>query len=155
MFLSNVLLALAWLALTGQFTPINFLMGFVLAYISLWLMPHSKKTSSYFGKVLRVLGFFFYFFWQLIGTSLRVAYFVLAPVSVLRPGVIDVPMDAETDLEVTLLANLITLTPGSLSLDVSADRRVLYVYAMHFTDEEAFRRQIKEGLERRLLEVLR
>lgn len=80
----------------------------------------------------------------------------LAPESYLCPGVIAVPLDARTDLEITLLANLITLTPGSVSLDLSPDKRVLYVHAMYIDggDIEAYRRSIKEGLERRVLELL-
>ena len=73
------------------------------------------------------------------------------------PGVIAVPLDAKTDAEITLLANLITLTPGSVSLDLSPDRSVLYVHVMYIDngDVEEARRRIKDDLERRVLEVLR
>jgi multicomponent Na+:H+ antiporter subunit E len=81
----------------------------------------------------------------------------LAPVSYVCPGVVAIPLDARTDAEITMLANLITLTPGSVSLDISDDRRFLYVHAMYIDggDVEAYRRSIKEGLERRVLELLR
>jgi multicomponent Na+:H+ antiporter subunit E len=81
----------------------------------------------------------------------------LTPVSFVRPGVIGIPLDARTDVEITLLANLITLTPGSVSLDLSEDRSVLYIHAMYIDggDVEAYRRSVKEGLERRVLELLR
>ncbi len=73
------------------------------------------------------------------------------------PGVVAIPLDARTDAEITLLANLITLTPGSVSLDLSEDRRLLYVHAMYIDggDIETYRRSVKEGLERRVLELLR
>ena len=48
-----------------------------------------------------------------------------------------------------------TLTPGSLSLDVSSDRRVLYLHVLYIDDVEALRREVKEDYERRVLEVLR
>jgi multicomponent Na+:H+ antiporter subunit E len=88
------------------------------------------------------------------GESLRAP---LTPVSYVFPGVVAIPLDARTDAEITLLANLITLTPGSVSLDISEDRRVLYVHAMYIDggDVEAYRRSVKEGLERRVLELLR
>ena len=81
----------------------------------------------------------------------------LAAESYVCPGVVAIPLDARTDAEITLLANLITLTPGSVSLDLSEDRRVLYVHAMYIDggDVEAYRRSVKEGLERRVLELLR
>jgi multicomponent Na+:H+ antiporter subunit E len=66
-----------------------------------------------------------------------------------------VPLDAESDLEITLLANLISLTPGTLSLDVSDDKKVLYVHSMYIEDKEEFIHGIKNGFERRLLELLR
>ena len=66
-----------------------------------------------------------------------------------------IPLDAETDAEITLLANLITLTPGTLSLDVSDDRRVLYIHAMYVDDVEELRRSIKDGFEKRVMELLR
>ena len=81
----------------------------------------------------------------------------LATESYVCPGVIGIPLDARTDVEIALLANLMTLTPGSVSLDLSEDRRVLYVHAMYIDggDVEAYRRSVKEGLERRVLELLR
>jgi multicomponent Na+:H+ antiporter subunit E len=81
----------------------------------------------------------------------------LAAESYVCPGVVAIPLDARTDAEIALLANLITLTPGSVTLDLSEDRRVLYVHAMYIDggDVEAYRRSVKEGLERRVLELLR
>jgi multicomponent Na+:H+ antiporter subunit E len=73
------------------------------------------------------------------------------------PGVVAIPLDAKTDIEITVLACLMTLTPGSVSLDLSQDRRTLFVHAMYIDnhDVEAYRRSVKEGLERRVLELLR
>lgn len=73
----------------------------------------------------------------------------------MKPGIVKVPLDAKSDIEITLLANLISLTPGTLSLDVSNDRKVLYVHAMYISDKEKFINDIKQGFERRLLEILR
>jgi multicomponent Na+:H+ antiporter subunit E len=64
-------------------------------------------------------------------------------------------LDARTDAEIMLVANLISLTPGTLSLDISEDRRVLYIHVMFLDDIEKTRQQIKQGLERRVLEVMR
>jgi multicomponent Na+:H+ antiporter subunit E len=155
MFLLNVLLALAWVALTGQFTPTNYLAGFALSYLMLWLAQRTVGPSTYFGRVRRVVGFFLFFLWLVTEANLRVAGQILAPRPNLRPAVIAVPLEAQSDLEVVFLANLLTLTPGSLSLDVSDDRRVLYVHLMQVDDVEQARRQIKADIERRVIEVLR
>jgi multicomponent Na+:H+ antiporter subunit E len=73
----------------------------------------------------------------------------------MRPGIVAIPLDLEGDAAITLLANLVTLTPGALSLDVSPDRTVLYVHTMYMDDAETFRREIKQGFERRVKELLR
>jgi multicomponent Na+:H+ antiporter subunit E len=81
----------------------------------------------------------------------------LAGESYVCPGVVGIPLDARTDTEIAMLANLITLTPGSVTLDLSEDRSTLYVHAMYIDggDIEAYRRSVKDGLERRVLELLR
>jgi multicomponent Na+:H+ antiporter subunit E len=155
MFLRNVLLALAWVALTGQFTPTNFIAGFILAYLIMGLTRQIMRGSNYFTKVRAVVGFVLFFIWALIVAGLRVVYRALSPRLNMRPAIIAVPLDVKTDAEITLLANLITLTPGTLSLDVSSDRNVLYIHTFNVGDVAQFRREIKEGFERRLLEVLR
>ena len=154
-FVSNLLLALAWLMLTGRFTPANLVLGLTIAYLLLWLAQPVTGRSRYFQKVWIAFGFILFVFWELTKANLRVAFEVVTLKHRMRPGVVAVPLDARTDGEITLLANLITLTPGSLSLDVSTDRRVLYVHSMYVKDVEQFRRSIKRGLERRVLELLR
>jgi multicomponent Na+:H+ antiporter subunit E len=116
---------------------------------------HRRGASPYFGKVGQVVGFAAFFAWEVVQANMRVAMDVLIPHPRMTPGIVAIPLDAKTDAEITLLANLITLTPGTLSLDVSSDRRVLYIHAMYIDDIEEFRKGIKDGLERRLLEVLR
>src|SRR5690606_901199 len=96
-----------------------------------------------------------YFLKEMLLANLRVAYDVITPTYYMRPAVVSIPLDARTDLEITLLAMCITLTPGTLSLDVSTDRRVLYIHAMFAEDPDALRHEIKNGFERRLLELLR
>jgi multicomponent Na+:H+ antiporter subunit E len=154
-FLLNILLALAWMALTGQFTPVNFLGGFVVSYLILRAMQLRTGLPPYFRKVRQALEFLWFFVTQLIKANLRIAYEVLTLPHTMRPGVVAVPLDLKTDAEITLLVNLLTLTPGSLSLDVSVDRRVLYVHEMYIRDPEQVRREIKDGFERRVMEVLR
>ena len=152
-FLLNIILALAWAALFGDFSTIDLLTGFILGFIALWLIQSALWETSYFGKAPRVITLIVTFFWALIVANLRVAYSVLAPQSKMRPGIAAIPLDIKSDLEITLLANMITLTPGTLSIDVSSDKQVLYVHGMHIQDLEEFRREIKDGFERRVREA--
>lgn len=154
-FLWNILLALAWVAMTAEFAPINLAFGFGLGYLILFFAHRVLGPANYFLKVRQVVGFVGYFLRELVLANVRVAYDVITPGYHMRPAIVAVPLDARTDEEITLLANLITVTPGSFSLDVSDDRTVLYVHAMYVDDPEAFRREIKDGFERRVLELLR
>lgn len=154
-FLWNLLLALAWVAATGIFTFSNLLVGFILGFLALFFSRQVVGATNYFAKVFQVLVLVLFFIWELILANLRVAYDVVTPRHQMRPGVIAVPLEASSDIEITMLSNLITLTPGTLSLDVSDDRKVLYIHAMYIDDPEEVRRKIKTGFERRLLEVLR
>jgi multicomponent Na+:H+ antiporter subunit E len=156
LFLTNILLALAWMAMAGSASWAQFLLGFAVSYLVLaWLASLLGKRSGYVRKLPATLGFIAFFIWELVLANLRVAYDVITPRANRSPAVIAVPLDAETDAEITLLANLITLTPGTLSLEVSPDRKTLYIHAMFAQDHEAFCREIKQGFERRVLELLR
>jgi multicomponent Na+:H+ antiporter subunit E len=151
----NILLALIWVAMNGQFTPGNFVVGLGLGLLILIFTRRAVGSPNYIRKVGQVLNLALFFVWELILANLRVAYDVVTPGYHMRPGVIGIPLAARTDLEITLLSSMITLTPGTLSLDVSADRKILYIHAMYIDDVEAVRRKIKDGFERRVLEVLR
>jgi multicomponent Na+:H+ antiporter subunit E len=153
----NILLALVWIGMTGEFTPVNFVVGFGLGMLILFFARRVIGTPYYLAKMVQVLELFVFVLWELILANLRVAYDVLTPGYRMRPGVVAIPLDARTDVEITLLANLITLTPGTLSLDVSSDRRALYIHIMYIDNDDLaeVRRKIKTGFERRVLEVLR
>ncbi len=154
-FLMNVLLALAWVALTGQFSLSNFFFGYVLSFIIMLVYSREKESRKYFLRIPRVFGFLFYFLFELIKANIQVAYDVVTPTFYMRPGIVAYPLSARSDLEITLLANIISLTPGSLSLDVSDDKKVLYVHSMFIKDKETFIANIKNGFERRLLDIMR
>lgn len=154
-FLSNLLLSFIWLAVTGDFSFINFVFGFTLSFFLMWLIAQRDEDNKYLYRGPKVIAFIFFFLSELVKANLQVAYDVITPRYFMKPGIIKIPLDAKTDMEITLLANLITLTPGTLSLDVSDDRKVLYVHAMYVKNKEHFIADIKNGFERKLLEILR
>ena len=154
-FLSNILLTFIWVAITGDFAFLNYVFGFVLSFIILYVITKGRGDAKYFKIIPKLIAFIFFFLWELLKAILQVAYDVVTPKFYMTPGIVRVPLEAETNLEITLLANLITLTPGTLSIDVSDDRKVLYVHAMYLSDKQAFIDDIKNGFEKRLLEILR
>lgn len=152
-FLANILLALAWMALTGTFTVGGLFTGLLFGYFVLWVGRRDRNTAAYREKLKTVIGFFLFFLRELVVANLRVAHDVLTPRHRMTPGIVAIPIDLESDLQITLLATLITLTPGSLSLHVADDRKTLYVHAMYIDDPGKLVQGIKQGFERRVREV--
>ena len=151
----NLVLAVVWAALTGEFTLATFLVGFVVGYVTLWAMQPLFPASRYCAKMVGLVRLAIFFLWELLVSSLKVAWSVVTPLRYSKPGIISMPLDEMSDTELTVLGNLISLTPGSLSLDISEDRRHLVVHAMFIEDPEDFRREIKKGMEHRVREALR
>ncbi len=148
----HALLAWIWTALTERYTAGNLVLGLVLAHVALRLSTTERARVRKTGPALR---FAAYFFKEVFVSALRVARDVLTPRPRMRPAIVAVPLDVRTEGQITLLAILITLTPGTLALDVSTDRRTLLVHAMFAADADRVRHEIKHGFERRILELAR
>lgn len=155
LFFANLLLAFAWALMIGEFSFSGLLVGFLFGYLLLWFVQPLVGGSSYIGKTRQIGRFALFFVKELVRANLRVAWHVVTPSSFFKPGIIALPLEPQTDFEATLLANVLTLTPGSFSVDLSSDRRVLYVHVMDVEDADQTRQQLKEQYEKPLLEVLR
>ncbi|MHC5068137.1 MAG: Na+/H+ antiporter subunit E [Planctomycetota bacterium] len=142
-----VMIGLIWCLLRGTINGPTLLQGTLIAVaILIWLRRASGLAAAlHWARIsirlpIRILI-------DLIRSSLRVALDVVTPRDRFAPRIIGVPIDLPSDAAVTALANAISLTPGTLTVDVSADRRVIYVHAMYASDADAVRRMIKERLE--------
>jgi multicomponent Na+:H+ antiporter subunit E len=152
--LVNLLLALTWAALNGQFTLTSLITGAVLGRIVLMILAKGGVLPG--GEVRRVERAFSllgYLLRQIVVANFRVAMDVVSLHPRMRPGVIRLPLDVRTDGEILLLAAMINITPGSVALDVSDDCRVMFVHVMDMDSPDAARLEIKEGFERRILEL--
>ncbi|MGB7785611.1 MAG: Na+/H+ antiporter subunit E [Salinimicrobium sp.] len=152
-FLANLLLTFVWVALTGNFVFANVIFGFFLSYLILLVITRGSGRARYFRMVPKVISFFFFFLKELVKANLQVAWEMGTPKFFMTPGIVGVPLDIRSDSEITMLANLITLTPGTLSLDVSEDKKILYVFSMYITNREDFIKSIKDGFEKRIKEL--
>ncbi len=101
---------------------------------------------------LRLIG---YFILELISGAVGVAVLAVRPNLRLRPAIVAYPLTLTRDSQITLLANLITLTPGTLSVDVADDRTTLYVHILDLADRERFIGRTAAGFETLILRVLR
>jgi multicomponent Na+:H+ antiporter subunit E len=104
--------------------------------------------------IARFIAFLPFFLRELVLANVQVALEVITPTNRMRPGIIRVPLRVRSDLQIMLFANLISLTPGTLTLEVTEDRSSLYVHGLHVKDPEDFRSKMG-ALEDRLLRVFR
>jgi len=149
------LFALVWLAVSGSFTVPNLLLGIAAGALSLLLIRGHIQPDGRRLRPLKILSLLALFIKELALSAWKVAVLVASPKMTLKPGIFAFPLTVDRDFEITLLANLITLTPGTLSVDVSADRKVLYVHAIDCSDPAGARRDIANGFERKILEAFR
>lgn len=155
LFLINVLFAIAWSFVTGSFSMPNFLFGFALGAGALYLIREQTGSIGYFSRLRRILSLSILFLYELIMSAWKVAKLVVSPRMDLKPGIFAYSLATDRDIEITLLANLITLTPGTLSVDVSEDKKTLYVHAIDCSDPEQTKRDIANGFERKIMEAFR
>jgi multicomponent Na+:H+ antiporter subunit E len=150
MLLGSILLALAWAALQGDITLVNLLVGYLVGYAILALLARGGvMPSTLASRSAYALGLIGFFAWELLRANFRVAADVLWG-NRIEPAVVAIPLDISSDGEILLLSMLINITPGSVTIDLSEDRRTLYVHVMHMKSADETRREIKDGFERRI-----
>lgn len=143
-FLFNVALALVWCSLTGSFTEWNFIAGMLVGAAVVEGYTRARRSTPYLGKAARLIGFALYFLRILVQANLQVAWEVVTPRHTMQPRILRYPIGGLTDVERVTLANAISLTPGTLVIDVSPDNEWLYIHAMYARDEEKALREIDE-----------
>lgn len=162
------LLSLLWCLLTREFSLANLALGLVISTLLLGFIGGWKKlvgtedraarpraTIPVLGRrlVLRplmTLELILFFTWEILVSNVRIALLVIHPGLPLRLKIIAVPVETESEEELALISDLVTLTPGTLTLDVGDDGKTLLVHVLSAEDPEPVRRQIEQGLVRRV-----
>lgn len=152
-----LLLAFVWAAITGSFTFPNLLLGFVVGALGLWLVRERTHGASSVRRIGRIISLAALFFYELALSATKVAVLVARPdmKKHISPAIFAFPLTAKSDSEITLLANLITLTPGTLSVDVSEDRKFIYVHGLAVPDKQDAIKDIANGFEAKIIEVFK
>lgn len=167
MLVLNFVLAVIWMVLQRSISLADFVVGFALGFAIIALTQRvlidevtdlaasrrSAEISSYPRQTWRVISFMGFALWSIVKSNIDVARIVIRPRLNIRPGIIAIPLDVKSEAGITLLANLITLTPGTVTLDVSSDRRTIYVHCIDIQDADAIRDDIKQSFERRVMEL--
>lgn len=152
-YLTNVFLAVLWMLLWGAFDIYYLVAGFVLGYMLLGLVSRTAGGKGYGTKGWKLISFGTYFVRILIKANLQVAWEIITPGYGMTPRLIRYDVQGLTPLQVTSLANTITLTPGTLSVDISDDEQCLYVHCMYANNRHATVRELDELRDRLMKEL--
>lgn len=154
-FAVNLILTLAWATFFGDFGLITLVSGFLLGTFILWLLqPLIGVSHGYHLRVWYWIKLAVLFLYELVVSSVEVLWDIVTPRHRARPAIIEMPLDVQSDAGILLVTNLISLTPGTLSLDVSPDRKSVSIHAMFADDPEAVCAVLKSGMEKWVIDAL-
>ncbi|WP_019243768.1 MULTISPECIES: Na+/H+ antiporter subunit E [Bacillus] len=153
--LINLVLAFVWMFLAHSYSPSSFTVGYLLGLLILLGFRRFLKSKFYLIRVWAVIKLIFIFIKELLLANISVLKVIIKPKLDMKPGIFALETELKRDWEITLLANLITLTPGTLVIDVSEDNKILYIHAMNIDDVPSEIDAIKNSFEKAILEVSR
>ncbi|MFA1820488.1 Na+/H+ antiporter subunit E [Virgibacillus oceani] len=151
--LINILMAFIWMLLQNSYSVINFVIGYIIGILILFVLRRFLTFDFYFRRVWSFIKLTIIFFRELVLANIDMIRIILKPKMDIKPGIVAIPTKLETDLEITLLAALISLTPGTLSMDFSDDSSLIFVHAVDIDSKEETIRDILDSFEKAILEV--
>ncbi len=95
-------------------------------------------------KIGYIIVFIFFYLNRLIRSNIKIAYDILTPTYYMRPGIVKIPVNLKADHRILALVNLVTMTPGTLSLDLSEDKKTLYIHTLYMEEPEVLYEEIKK-----------
>jgi multisubunit Na+/H+ antiporter MnhE subunit len=158
----SLALAVMWCLLIERFDLGAFLAGLLVAVGVQWMFRRVKGAESLLfhrafrpSKIFALLKLAAFFTYELLLSNIQVAIVVLSPRLRVRSALIELPIALQNDLSITALANMISLTPGTVTVDVSPDLKSLVIHCLNVNDLEAAKLNIKNRFERPLQELER
>ncbi|MUV39557.1 Na(+)/H(+) antiporter subunit [Lentibacillus sp. JNUCC-1] len=151
----NLIIACMWMFLKESYTFASFVSGYLWGILLLLLLNRFIPDSFYMRRVGKVIKLLLLFVKELLLSNIEIVKLVYKRNPEFEPGIFKLPLDLTSNWEITLLANLITLTPGTLSVAVSDDNSHIYIHAMDIDDMDESIQSIKDTFEKAIMEVTR
>ncbi len=128
--LINLFIGLLWMFLQDDWSVLTFAVGYLFGLLVLFILRRFFNDKFYIFTLNAIIQLFLLFMYELLISSILVMRKILAYRLDIKPGIIAMETSLISDLEVTLLALLVTLTPGSVVMEVSEDNKILYTHIM-------------------------
>lgn len=149
----NLLMAVIWTFLQNSYTVTDFIFGYLIGILVLFILRRFLVFDFYLYRIWAVIKLIMLFIIELIKANIDVVKVVLSPKLDNQPGIVAVTTKLESEVEITLLAALISLTPGTISMDFSEDNRTIYIHSIDVPDKEEMISDIHDTFERAIMEV--
>ncbi len=153
--MANLVLMLIWAFLRSSYTLVDFCIGYLLGAVLLAIFQHRLGSPFYLRKVWSVCKLFCIFLRELVKANFQVFFIILHPQLNIKPGIIKMEIFIRSPLGISLLANMITLTPGTLTMEISPDNRYLFIHVLNINNGEEIKRNIRKNFEDNIMEVIR
>ncbi|MDQ3288223.1 MAG: Na+/H+ antiporter subunit E [Pseudomonadota bacterium] len=144
---------LLWLLLVAEVSPGQVVIGALLALALPWLAGMLQPQRAHFGRAAMILVLSRRVLWDIVLSNIEVARRIIGPERVLTPTFVWLPLDLTNIHGITALASIITLTPGTVSAELSQDQRHLLVHCFNLKDAQALLAGIKTRYEAPLMEI--
>ena len=151
--LLNMVLAFLWMFIKVSYDPISFIKGYIFGLLIIFVLRRSFGSRFYLFRLWSFIKLIFIFIKELILSNIAIVKVVLKPKLDMRPAIFAMDTELTKDWQITLLSSLITLTPGTLVIDVSEDNKTLFIHAMNIGEVEDEINSIKNSFEKAILEV--
>lgn len=156
-FLLNVFIAILWMLLIDEdeIRASTFITGFIVGAFIIFFMHRFFNQQFYLRRLVMAVKLILIFIYEIFTSSIIVLKQILSPKLNLTPGIISYKTELTTAGEVTTLALLLTLTPGSVVMEVSPDENILYIHAIDVENSKEFLFQSLKKFEKTIMEVTR
>lgn len=149
----NLIIAIIWMFLHNSLTFADFLFGYLIGILVLYVLRYFLGFDFYFRKTWSFIKLILIFIRELLKANIDVVRVVMSPKLSNQPGIIEVDTRLESDFEIATLAALISLTPGTVSMDFSMDNKKIYVHSIDAPNKIEVIAGIRDTLEDAILEV--
>ncbi|GGN30222.1 MULTISPECIES: Na+/H+ antiporter subunit E [Marinomonas] len=149
----SLLLFVVWLLLNNSISAGHIVLATFFAITIPWLVTGMRDEHPKILKPWLAIRYVLMVMKDILTANVEVALLIVGPVKKLKPGFVAIPIDVDSDLGITILASTVSLTPGTVSAEVSKDRAWLYVHSLHLENEAELIESVKQRYERPIKEI--